>query len=93
MAWPLPRRSPFPSGPWGGQAVGTREGRREAGCVGLQGPHMWCSHYQGAGRASPAAPLATVAAFTPPLCLLTQGCLPQGTRCHLGNAGVQGPPK
>lgn len=81
----------FPSGPRGGPAVGTgREGGRPAcGAAGA----MWYSHYQPAAQAGPAAPLATVAAFTPPRCLLTQGCLPQGTRCHLGNEGVQGPPK
>lgn len=71
--------------------MGTWEGRRgraRRGCGGV-----WYSHYQGAVRASPAPPLATVAAFTPPLCLLTQGHLPQGRRCRLGNEGVRGPPK
>lgn len=60
---------------------------------GLHAGAVWYSHYQPAARASPASPLATVAAFTPPVCLLTQGRLPQGRRCRLGNEGVQGPPK
>lgn len=81
----------FP-GPGGGQAVGTQEGRREAGCEGAAGA-VWYSHYQPSSEGQPSRPLATVAAFTPPLCLLTQGRLPQGRRCRLGNEGVQGPPK
>lgn len=97
-AWPLPSRSSLPPSPLGAfQALGMvrlwehgREG--EAGHTGATAA-VWYSHYQGAARASPASALATVAAFTPPLCLLTQGHLPQGRRCRLGNEGVRGPPK
>ena len=97
-AWPLPcmlSLPAFPGVPF--QALGVvslwehgREG--EAGHMGAAAA-VWYSHYQGAVRPSPASPLATGAAFTPPLCLLTQGHLPQGRRCQLGNEGVLGPPK
>lgn len=90
-AWPPPHRSSFPPRPWGWAGCGNLGGRREAGCEGADGRVLFSLPASSEGW--PSRPLATVAAFTPPLCLLTQGRLPQGGRCRLGNEGVQGPPK